>query len=407
MPNTMPLTEESAPMRVPPLHSFAWADSWHWLRLLWPVLLVVVGGAVFFRAAVVASIESTPHPVLVYSIFGVCLVAVVAATMALQGYLFESKYARRWMGMTAPMRVHSLKTERQRSAFMPVYSLLAGQKNLLPGARQSAVSTELESSEIALAQKLEFPNFLGGALVGMGLIGTFVGLLGTLEDLSKVFSALVNSGSSAMSPTQMFTDMVIKLQAPMRGMGTAFVASLYGLLGSLIVTLMMVSVRKTAASSMHQVHMAVRQLGYGAQSVLSAPVVPDESTQQESVSQLKVLQTMVEDLSRQTLARQAQQELMAQQNAQIIQDMLAAGQATLAHQKKTEETLQQQLSELKDVFVQERQSQMAAVSGTRQEAYEVIRSVEQCLASFESSTQRLRTMLASYNAPPDQATPMQ
>jgi hypothetical protein len=386
--------------RLPPLEPFTLIDFGHWIRLLWPALLVVIGGAVFFRDAVIATIVATPHPALVYSIFGVCLMAIVAAMTALHRYLREAKYAKRWMQMTPKMCAVAIKTESGLSIFMPVYQLLMGQKTFSPESRQAAVTAELESGEIALERQLELPNFLGGALVGMGLIGTFVGLLGTLEDLSKVFSALVNSGSSTMSPTQMFSDMVVKLQAPMQGMGTAFVASLYGLLGSLIVTLMMVSVRKTAASSMHQIQVVVRQLGYGARTAERADPEGNNKENLETLRWLKVLQTMVEDLSRQVVSQQSQQELIAKQNAHLIQELVVAAQATAASQQRTEETLQVQLTSLRTVLLQDADNKNVAIASTRLDTHQLVRTIEECRASFEQSARSLRAVLASYDNRP-------
>jgi hypothetical protein len=402
MSTTTPIDEAFVTISLPPLERFTWTDLGHWLRLLWPALLVVAGGGLFFREAVVATIVATPHPALVYSIFGVCLIAIFAAMAVLHRYLQESKYARRWMAMTPKMRALALKSEAKSSVFIPVYQLLTGQKTFSPESRQAAVTAELESGEISLEQRLELPNFLGGALVGMGLIGTFVGLLGTLEDLSKVFSALVNSGSTTMSPTQMFSDMVTKLQAPMQGMGTAFVASLYGLLGSLIVTLMMVSVRKTAASSVHQIQVVVRQLGYGAQTADKAEPAKNNQENLETLRWLKVLQTLVEDLSRQVVSQQSQQELIAKQNAQLIQELLMMGQVTAASQKRTEEALQVQLSSLRTALLQDADNKNVALGSTRQDTHQLVRSIEECRASFEQSARSLRAVLASQdNRPAD------
>jgi len=402
MSTTTPIDEAFVTISLPPLERFTWTDLGHWLRLLWPALLVVAGGGLFFREAVVATIVATPHPALVYSIFGVCLIAIFAAMAVLHRYLQESKYARRWMAMTPKMRALALKSEAKSSVFIPVYQLLTGQKTFSPESRQAAVTAELESGEISLEQRLELPNFLGGALVGMGLIGTFVGLLGTLEDLSKVFSALVNSGSTTMSPTQMFSDMVTKLQAPMQGMGTAFVASLYGLLGSLIVTLMMVSVRKTAASSVLQIQVVVRQLGYGAQTADKAEPAKNNQENLETLRWLKVLQTLVEDLSRQVVSQQSQQELIAKQNAQLIQELLMMGQVTAASQKRTEEALQVQLSSLRTALLQDADNKNVALGSTRQDTHQLVRSIEECRASFEQSARSLRAVLASQdNRPAD------
>ena len=86
-----------------------------------------------------------------------------------------------------------------------------------------------------------------------------MGLLGTLEDLGKLFGALVQTSNANANPVDIFSDMVRRLQDPMRGMGTAFVASLYGLLGSLVLGLQILAVGKIGHALINQVHMLVRR----------------------------------------------------------------------------------------------------------------------------------------------------
>jgi hypothetical protein len=90
------------------------------------------------------------------------------------------------------------------------------------------------------------------------LVGTFIGLLGTLEDLGKLFGALVQTSSTNANPAEIFTDMVRRLQDPMRGMGTAFVASLYGLFGSLLLGLQILAVEKVGHSLSNQLRALIR-----------------------------------------------------------------------------------------------------------------------------------------------------
>ena len=380
--------------RMPALPRFTSNDLFHWIRLLWPVFLVVASGAIFFADAIVDTIISTPHPALVYAIFGVCLVAVVAAMLALQQYLYETNLARHWLVLSDEMRVIELKKGIGKSVYAPVYHLLAGQTTLSPDTRQAAVTAELETASYSLESRLELSNFLGGALVGLGLVGTFVGLLGTLEDLSKVFSALVNSGSSTMSPTQMFSDMVSKLQAPMRGMGTAFVASLYGLLGSLIVTLMLVSARKTGSAAARQVQSVVRHLGYGArleEQISSAPI----AEQQQAITKSLAAIQMSMDQTHATLVENARlQDLAVTKSAQLIQEMSQAVIALADAQRKIDETLSSQLQAFRSVMVNDRDSLLQLLRSTRQDNTETVKAIEVCRASFDQSARSLRAMLA-------------
>jgi LysM repeat protein len=107
--------------------------------------------------------------------------------------------------------------------------------------RQPAMEDEMHGVEAQMLGRLAMPNLLSGSLVGLGLVGTFIGLLQTLDELSGVFAAL--GGGSGSDSGAMFSTMIVKLQGPMQGMGTAFVASLYGLLGSLIIGLTVSSVK--------------------------------------------------------------------------------------------------------------------------------------------------------------------
>jgi hypothetical protein len=70
-----------------------------------------------------------------------------------------------------------------------------------------------------------------GLLIFLGLLGTFWGLLQTIEAVSGVISELT-VGSKDLGPV--FDDLKSGLQAPLSGMGTAFSSSLFGLAGSLV-----------------------------------------------------------------------------------------------------------------------------------------------------------------------------
>lgn len=73
-------------------------------------------------------------------------------------------------------------------------------------------------------------RYLIGLLIFLGLLGTFWGLLETIQSVSKTISALDTSGNNV----GVFTALKEGLQAPLQGMGTAFSSSLFGLAGSLI-----------------------------------------------------------------------------------------------------------------------------------------------------------------------------
>lgn len=75
-------------------------------------------------------------------------------------------------------------------------------------------------------------RYITGLLVFLGLLGTFWGLLDTIGSVGKAIGAL---DTKATDNAAMFQDLKDGLAAPLKGMGTAFSASLLGLAGSLIV----------------------------------------------------------------------------------------------------------------------------------------------------------------------------
>lgn len=81
-------------------------------------------------------------------------------------------------------------------------------------------------------------NYFAGILVMLGLIGTFLGLLQTIDavgtamgDVSESFNAPADGDSD---PTAKIGEFIKSIAAPLQGMGLAFSSSLFGLSGSLL-----------------------------------------------------------------------------------------------------------------------------------------------------------------------------
>ena len=74
-------------------------------------------------------------------------------------------------------------------------------------------------------------RYLVGLLVFLGLLGTFWGLLETIQSVGKAIGALNGGGGETVA---VFDELKAGLAAPLKGMGTAFSSSLLGLSGSLV-----------------------------------------------------------------------------------------------------------------------------------------------------------------------------
>lgn len=82
-----------------------------------------------------------------------------------------------------------------------------------------------------LDESRETGRYLVGLLVFLGLLGTFWGLLETIQSVGKAINTLDTRQSDSVL---VFEELKNGLAAPLRGMGTAFSASLLGLAGSLL-----------------------------------------------------------------------------------------------------------------------------------------------------------------------------
>mgnify|MGYP006898270893 FL=1 len=234
------------------------------VRAIVPTLIVILVAVSVFWNAVVASIVSTPHPEVVYLIFAGFFMGLILSWISLLRFIREESFLRRWQKMGNENRISLLERTQWVPQLSPLYNLMMGKPMLPLRIRQTAVENEILEFEKHIVSQLTLPGFLGGALIGLGLVGTFIGLLGTLDELGNLFSALMGNSSAGATQAEMFKDMLQKLQAPMRGMGTAFVASLYGLLGSLLLGMVVMSVRKTGGQVVTAIRDCVREYEHGA-----------------------------------------------------------------------------------------------------------------------------------------------
>lgn len=76
-------------------------------------------------------------------------------------------------------------------------------------------------------------GFLAGILVMLGLLGTFLGLLVTIDAVGVAMTSMSNIGAD--DPAAM-SGFMAKISAPLSGMGLAFSSSLFGLAGSLLLS---------------------------------------------------------------------------------------------------------------------------------------------------------------------------
>ncbi len=89
----------------------------------------------------------------------------------------------------------------------------------------------LDSLASRLEEQREISRYMIGLLIFLGLLGTFWGLLATVSSIAGTLDALDIESTDSLS---VFATLREGLQAPLKGMGTAFSSSLFGLAGSLV-----------------------------------------------------------------------------------------------------------------------------------------------------------------------------
>ena len=94
-----------------------------------------------------------------------------------------------------------------------------------------AMRTVLDGIASRLDEQREVSRYMIGLLIFLGLLGTFWGLLLTIASISDVIGNM-SVGSGDLN--QLFNQLKAGLAQPLRGMGTAFSASMLGLAGALV-----------------------------------------------------------------------------------------------------------------------------------------------------------------------------
>lgn len=187
-------------------------------------LAVVATGAVLLAPALLEAFMA--NPVLNGVIMGALVIGI--------GHSFRSAA----MLQREVVWIESFQRDGPVTTSVPEPRLLASMASML-GERMAgrlslstmALRTLLDGIATRLDEIRETSRYLIGLLVFLGLLGTFWGLLQTIDSVGEVIGGLSVSGDNT---ADFFEKLKEGLKAPLAGMGTAFSSSLFGLAGSLI-----------------------------------------------------------------------------------------------------------------------------------------------------------------------------
>ncbi|MEZ0277771.1 MAG: hypothetical protein ACAH04_01035 [Methylibium sp.] len=123
-----------------------------------------------------------------------------------------------------------LTVEKAPVLLAPMATMLRDRTGHLALATGSMRSL-LDSVASRLDEQRETTRYLVGLLIFLGLLGTFWGLLETVTSVGSTIGALDTTGGENV---MLFDQLKEGLAGPLKGMGTAFSCSMFGLAGSLI-----------------------------------------------------------------------------------------------------------------------------------------------------------------------------
>jgi hypothetical protein len=212
-----------------------------------PVLFVTLG-TLFFYKAILSTVEGNPHPQINYMIFMLIVVGCVQMLMHVhrinrEGQLFDQYFNLVELGRSeTEMRLFLDDKNKKQDVLELLRVIQAWRGKALTSVQHSIVEAELERFAARQSRRLMLSNFMSGMMVGLGLLGTFIGLLGALAEIGKLIGSF-NMTEGLTDPIAAISELVARLTAPMQAMGVAFSASLFGVLGSLIMGVLMVSVK--------------------------------------------------------------------------------------------------------------------------------------------------------------------
>lgn len=206
----------------PPLHKTLSRPSVYLMRML--VFLALIG----FIAAIASPVLKTAfltNPFLNGLIVGVLFFGILLSFRQVVRLYPEIKWINAFR-VADP----GLSGGPQPTLLAPMAAMLRERTGVL-SLTTTANRAIMESIGGRLDESRDTGRYLVGLLVFLGLLGTFWGLLETIQSVGSTIQSLDTKGGDGAG---VFDELKTGLAAPLKGMGTAFSASLLGLSGSLV-----------------------------------------------------------------------------------------------------------------------------------------------------------------------------
>jgi hypothetical protein len=248
----------------------------------------------------------------------------------------------------------------------------------------TATRALLDGIATRLDERRELTRYLIGLLIFLGLLGTFWGLLETIGAVADAIAGLEVATSDAV---QMFAHLKASIEGPMKGMSTAFGASLFGLSGSLVLGFLELQ----ASQAQGRFHTELEEWLAGATRLSGGVHVEGEQGVPAYIEALlERTADGLDDLTRTMRRAEEGREAAVSANATLVERLSALAEAMRGQQALLARMAEQSI-ELRSAI--ERMADRAT-GGDREEAMALQRLIEAHLGRLVEETGRSRTVLA-------------
>jgi hypothetical protein len=165
------------------------------------------------------------NPLLNGLIFAVLVVGIIRAF----GQVIRLYPEIRWVNAFR-IADPGLAVEHRPVLLAPMATMLRDRRGQI-SLSTTAMRSLMDTLGGRLDESRDTGRYLVGLLVFLGLLGTFWGLLETMQSVGRAINALDTKQQDSLL---IFEELKQNLAAPLKGMGTAFSSSLMGLAGSLV-----------------------------------------------------------------------------------------------------------------------------------------------------------------------------
>ena len=195
-------------------------------RMVIFLVITILLGCLLFSSLVSAFLTNPYINGLIFCVLGIGILIVCRQVLILKPEIIwvETYKRNKSRGLTSSLE------NKKLNLLAPMASMLEEHKGRF-SISSIAMRSLLDSLNLRLDETREISRYLIGLLVFLGLLGTFWGLLITIDSVGAVITSI---GIGDEDSTSMFLKLKEGLKEPLNGMGTAFSSSLFGLSGSLI-----------------------------------------------------------------------------------------------------------------------------------------------------------------------------